>query len=162
MSLEERKRAICFALQRSGAPYTWGAKGRFLWTPAGLRVHAWEECYDCSGLVATAFLFGSGIDLREHYSAQTIYDECEPTPVPRTATVACYGAGDRCAHVMLHVADGIVVGASGGGPDIKSPADAKHRQRESGLPCSVHVYCDRTYRKDFLGWRELPFREAPP
>lgn len=154
---------VNFALNQINRLYVWGGKGSLLWTPHGLLRHRWcHPVYDCSGLIMCAFFHATATDLRAHWSAQTIFEDGGVSTTPTLGTVACYGKPGKCTHVMMHVGDGIVVGASGGDSDVLSPRDAKARERESKarggrLSVRVHSFPTVHYRTDFQGWRELPF-----
>lgn len=151
-----------FAINQVNRLYVWGGKGAALWTENGLLRHPWRRpVYDCSGLVTSAYHFATGRDHRADWNAQSIFEECEEEEQPSIGSVACYGR-KRCTHVMMHVAEGIVVGASGGDSSTLTPRLALSKEREAKaagrkLAVSVHSFPSHTYRQDFLGWRKLPF-----
>lgn len=154
----QRHKAVAYAIQRMHCPYVWFGKGKVIWTPSGLTAHPWsEEVFDCSGLVTAAFFYATSKDLRPTHAANTMWRQFKPSDVPGMASVACYGTANKCTHVMLHVCDGLVVGASGGDSTILSPMDADQRADETDRKCEVTVFTSHLYRSDFLGWRELPF-----
>lgn len=153
-----RRKAVAYAISRMHCQYVWFGKGRLIWTPTGLIPHPWSgEVFDCSGLITSAFFHAIGRDLRATHSAQTLWSALPPVDVPGLASVACYGAANHCSHVMLHVCDGLVVGASGGDSSVLTPIDSDARAEDTGRPVGVQVFASHMYRRDFLGWRELPF-----
>lgn len=158
---------VFFALSHIGDPYVWRAKGNCCWSAAGPvpLPDGYGTCWDCSGLVLGAFRFADGRDWTQTHSANTLFHGLPPVDMPRLGTLALYGrhgtagGADTATHVMVHVAAGIVVGSSGGLETTDSPAAARKRFLETGIKCEVTTFADVLYRKDFLGYRELPFGE---
>ena len=138
-----------------GCPYVWQGKGKSLWTPRGLVLHAWVgQVFDCSGLVACALKLAGGPDVRATHSAQTMFDAF-PTAVEGElpGTLRFYGK-DR-QHVT-HVAIGTgtrdgyawVIEAAGGDHTTTSPVIAANRR--------ACVREGRELRSDYLGSRVAP------
>jgi len=156
-----RVRMVVWAINQANSPYVWGGRGHDVWSPSGLKPTMWAPVYDCSGLVLCAYRYAAGYDLRATYNAQAIWEKGKKVALPGTASVACYGANDRCHHVMLHCFDGVVIGASGGDVDCVTPDAARERELRTGIPAKVVSFSNYLYRQDFLGWRDFDFGDEP-
>lgn len=142
--LAQRARFIALAVNCVGAPYLWGSKGA---------KHAGVQAFDCSGLVTWCLLRSGGPDWTRSHNTDTLLAKLAPVLTPRPGTLVLYGAGNDAQHVMVHLGDGVVVGASGGGPSTTSLAmAAQHEARVKAFPWP-------DYRPDRLGFRELPFAD---
>lgn len=137
-----RARFLALCVEQMGAPYVWGSKGL---------VAGSIRTFDCSGLVTWALLKVGGPDWRAFHNTDRLWAECVPTDTPRAGTLALYGPAGDPNHVMVHLGEGVVLGASGGGSKTRSVGDAYAQG------AAVKVKPHHTYRPDFLGWRELPF-----
>lgn len=133
-------------LENVGAPYVWGGKGAVV-APYGLRA------FDCSGLVTYAYLKAGGPDWRLTHNTDKLWAECKAVESPRAGTLCLYGKAGDPSHVMIWVAEGVVVGASGGGSNTTSIGLAQD------VGARVKVYASVHYRPDFIGYRELPWAE---
>lgn len=131
-------------LEQVGAPYLWGGKGSVI-APYGLRA------FDCSGLVTYAYLKAGGPDWRLTHNTDVMLAKLPAVEEPRAGTLCLYGKGADASHVMVYVAEGVVVGASGGGSNTTSIGIAQD------VGARVKVYASVNYRPDFLGYRELDF-----
>ena len=126
-----------------GLLYLWGGKG-FPAEPYRGR--------DCSGFVTAALMAAGGPDLRANYNAQRMWTEWKPTDLIQPGTVALYGsAGDQVSHAMASLWNGAVIGSRGGDREVDTPEEAIERKAGVGIRRS-HLY-----RRDFLGWRRLPW-----
>lgn len=153
MNDAEQRLAAQYAIRQAGKPYIWGGKGEFIWGPLGLERHQWyTRVYDCSGLVTCALRYATGIDNRASWAANDIYLLCAREEFPRLSSVACYGRSGHCTHVMLHLAEGLVIGANGGDAMVRT-IDVAARRSAS---VDVVMYDER---RDFLGWRMLPTKK---
>lgn len=136
-----RRDFLCSALETMGVPYLWGGKD-----PArGL---------DCSGVVTYSYWLNAGPDWRWTHNCQKLWDELKPVTEPEPGDLALYGRDGRATHVMVYLgALGIVFGASDGDSTTTTTKEAKRRDAE------VETRTSHLYRKDFIGWRRLPFAE---
>lgn len=110
----------------------------------------YQNTHDCSGTVTDALHQVTGVDLRGTHNAQKLHDECEPVETPEEGDLAFYGKSkDQISHVMVCLADGRVVGASGGNSKTTTPDIAK----ASGA--KVKYQTNPSYRKDLIGFGRL-------
>ncbi len=114
-----REHLVNLALKLQGCPYIWG--GANPWTG-----------FDCSGFVVWIYqVFGllpSG-----DWTAQGLHDQLSrltrdwPHPL-EPGDLVFYGRdSEHITHVMLWLADGLVVGASGGGHECTTVDEARRR-----------------------------------
>jgi len=119
-----------------GTPYIWGGSD----PSRGL---------DCSGAVVWALqqlgLKPKGWDS----TAAGLQKQASRVLAPVPGDLAFYGSSGNVSHVMVYAGAGDVIGATGGGSDTKTVADARARGAEVKV---VPV----TYRSDFLGYGRLP------
>lgn len=145
-----RARFLSAVLAQVGSPYGWGRKGEKIDSQQGLQLRR----FDCSGLVTWAFREVGGPDWRAMFNTDRLLRECRAVLEPRPGTLALYGPrADDASHVMVYVGAGVVVGASGGDSSTVTLEDAV-RQGARVKPFPVVEY-----RRDFIGYRELPFAD---
>lgn len=124
-----------------GTPYIWGSRD-----PA--------KGLDCSGAVVWS-LRSLGLEPKSFNStAAGMKKDSSYVLIPQPGDLAFYGPflGD-VSHVMVYAGDGLVIGASGGGPSTTTVAAAKAKNAAvKVLPVN--------YRDDFRGYGRLPVQEA--
>lgn len=126
------------ALGFLGAPYLWGGR-------------SWSGI-DCSGLVTVALHAAGGPDWRATHNTDTLWGELAAVDLPAAGDLVFYGGSgpDDVEHVMIHLALGMVFGASGGGRHITDLVTAQKAR------ASVKVFETIPYRPDLRGFRTLP------
>lgn len=128
-----------------GVPYLWGGKTR--------------EGIDCSGVVTYALRHADGPDWRLTHNSDRLWTVLPDAGELKPGVLVFYGrpgAGDNPVdpnHVMVHIVGGLVIGACDGDSSVTSPELAKARR------AWVKVRRRFDYRKDVLGFRELPLSE---
>ncbi len=147
----KRRDFVLQCLEKNGCYYCWpteenkysgkGAGGKYL------------DVYDCSGLVTSSIYEATGVDMRNTYSAQKLYDQCILVDKPRTGDLVFYGYGkNMITHVMVIVGPGCF-GMCGGTshtvtPDIAKSEGARAKLKE-----------DYKWRHDFIAVGRL--QDAP-
>ncbi len=139
-----------------GSPYVWQGKGKSLWSPRGLILHAWVgQVFDCSGLVTCAAKLAGGPDFRATHAAQTMFDEFPVAgDFEAPGVLRFYGTSrTNVTHVAIctgHDAQGrvLVIEAAGGDQTTTSPMVAQQR--------GAKVREGHEMRRDFLGGRVMP------
>lgn len=134
---------------RDRAPYIWQGKADKLWTPEGLKRHAFGcHVFDCSGLIACALLAAGGRDIRATHNADAMWREFEPTEKPQPGDLVFYGSFGKATHVEAVLKSGEYAGALNGGPHtvVANPEAARVRIRVRD-------------RQDRLGFRRNPLRD---
>lgn len=146
----KRSLFLAHVLNAIGSPYRWGGKGELAAESGPTRV------FDCSGLVTWSYLMAGGPDWRATHNTDRLLLEAQPVRTLEEAEpgdLAFYGYPGDPSHVMVHVGEGVVVGAAGG--------DSTTTTLEAAAKRGARVLArDRlTYRRDFLGLWRLPFAE---
>jgi cell wall-associated NlpC family hydrolase len=114
-----------------------------------------KEGFDCSGFIVWLFQV-VGILHSGDWSAQQLHDQFLALGLnkdhPATpGDLAFYGINESLvSHVMLCMDAEHVIGASGGGHETKTRADAEK------IGASVHTR-NALYRKDFLGFAHVTY-----
>ncbi len=126
-----------------GRPYLWNGKGPGV---------------DCSGVVTVAYREAGGPDwTRTHWTDRLWMELPKVVGKPAPADLLLYGgsAPNDVDHVMVHLGDGVLIGACGGGRWCTSVELARSRDARVRL-----VQLDRYRLNDFRGVRRLPL-ESP-
>ena len=155
----KRQRFVEWAIDRVGLPCLWAAKGDYFVADGHRRLLLDSPAYDCSGLVPCALLAVTGKDLRDTRNAQKLWlelpvayvrtDELEPYAV-KPGDLAFYGPGELdIDHVVIYLAGGHILSASGARPSITTLEDAKR------AGARVQVKQTANYRPDLRGFRSL-------
>lgn len=112
-----------------------------------------QKGLDCSGLVCWVCRQLSTPLPLGRPNTDVLWQRLEPGD-GKPGQLALYGKGDPAdpaSHLMVAICDGRVAGMSGGGRANQSLAYSRvHNAR-------LRAYPDHLYRKDFIGWRRLPF-----
>lgn len=124
--------------------------------PNGERLRYWylwntdgPDTFDCSGFVAWCLKMVGGPDWAKTWWSERMWREL-PIVIgkPEAGDLALYG-WPGISHVMICMADGCVVGASGGDATTTSIELARHKN------AFVKKHITHLYRRDFRGFRKL-------
>lgn len=163
--MKMRARFIAEALAQVGSPYRYGGRGEPV--PAlDLNGGAWPwpaqvpRHFDCSGLVAWAWLLATGLDWRREGHCDVLLARSRRVDVPSNGSLVFYGrqadavqgVKQDAQHVTIYV-DGCVVGANGGDSTTLT------LQRAQAQKARVCLRNRADYRTDVLGFYELPFSD---
>ena len=111
--LNKRKIFLKYVWKLIGTWYVYGGDD-----PSGL---------DCSGLAVEALQSVGIIPDKSDYTADGLWRKFQNQTVskPVPGCLVFYGTSDRASHVEIYLGDGVNIGASGGGANIKTAEDAK-------------------------------------
>ncbi len=130
------------ALSLLGVPYIWGGK-----SSTGI---------DCSGLVTVALFDAGGPDWRSTRWSGRLHAELPSVDVLSPGDLVFYGPSETAiSHVMVHVAEGLLVGACGGDAGCRTLNEAARRKARVKFR---HLADYRPH--DIRGFRRLPL-ETP-
>jgi len=110
----KRSIAIAVAWRLYGTPYMWGGDDPI-------------EGFDCSGAIIEILRSVGVLPHGGDWTAQGLYStfKSAATTQPRAGCLSFYGANaGEITHVMFHLSDEIVLGATGGGSKTKTRQDA--------------------------------------
>lgn len=91
-----RAAVVQFANAQLGKPYVWGAKG--------------PTAYDCSGLVADAYLHGAGLSVPSPSQSQCLRGVAVPEAQAQPGDLVCYG--HPAWHIGIYLGNGMLVHAA--------------------------------------------------
>lgn len=140
--MSQRSRFLQVAEDLEGISYLWGGKRL---ADGGL---------DCSGFVTHCRAKALGEQLRVE-NADALWRSLEPVEHPIPGDLAFYGTREKATHVVVCTPTG-VIGASGGGSATTSTEIARAVRPR---PAAVRREPTPGYRRDFLGFRRLPFKD---
>lgn len=140
--MSQRARFLQLAEDLEGLSYLWGGKS------------LGEGGFDCSGFVTHCRAKALGEQLRIE-SADMLWRSLEPVAHAMPGDLAFYGSEGKATHVVICTPTG-VIGASGGGSATTTTAIARAVRPR---PAAVRREPTPLYRRDFLGFRRLPFQD---
>lgn len=150
-----RRKFLKVGLELMNTPYIWGGKD--------------TTGVDCSGVVTFALFHTTGgrVDWRFSHNTDLLWLKLPPIVDPQPGDLAFYGGkdGDDVDHVMVCLGHGMVFGACGGRPDMKTAAQAAKWDARVKVKLS-HLYWESQFRgfrslAPFLDRVERPFNRLP-
>jgi cell wall-associated NlpC family hydrolase len=130
-------------LRQSGKVALWGQKG--------------PDLFDCSGLVTRGYV-EVGVDCFDPLFTNTdkLWKELEPVEAPAPGDLVFYGGErpDDVEHVMVFWGGGLVLGACGATPKIRTAQMAREKGARVRLR-RLH------YMPRLRGYRRSPFESSP-